>query len=239
MKYITGLYTPRAWFYLLAAAFFRVFQPWRNLRILRTGPIWQGAQEQEVYELIDCYMKGEGEDTPTGYFGKRFGWNHPDPGPVGLFRWRKSRPRWRIGAGFDQVRRFFGDELANPLIDYADKRLQELEDEGFRYTFVELYIFRALHDGVPSNFTEGHTHFLRPYIALFKMERGPSTRVRADGMAYGAPAESLVSVEPDCAVRFTHSWHAGPPLENGQVRFGIVLNARDLAAAELEPERAT
>ena len=43
----------------------------------------------------------------------------------------------------------------------------------------------------------------------------------------------------DCAVRFTHSWHAGPPLENGQVRFGIVLNARDLPAAELEPERAT
>ena len=239
VKYLTGLNSRKAWHYLLAALFFRFFQPWKNLRLIRTGPIWEGEKQDQVYELIDRYMSTGGDCSFSPYFGKRFAWINFGSAPGGLFGRRKARPRWSIGAGFDQVRRFFGDELGEPLIRFTEKRLAEIESEDARYNYVELYIFRALHDGPPANFPTGHSHALTANIALFKMEWGSSTRVRADGMGYGAPVGSLVSVDTDHALRFTHSWHAGPPLKEGEVRFGIVLNARDEPLHSLKPEDAT
>ena len=56
MKYVTGLNSWKAWRYLLSSAFFRLFQPWKNMRLIRTGPIWEGEKQDRVYELIDHYM---------------------------------------------------------------------------------------------------------------------------------------------------------------------------------------
>ncbi len=239
MKYATGLNSFQAWRYLLSSAFFRLFQPWRNQRLIRTGPIWEGEKQDQVYDFIDRYMSEGGDCSFSPYFGRRFAWINTGSAPCGLFGRRKSRPRWDIGEGFEQVTRFFGEELGRPLIDFTAERLEEMHSEGARYNYVELYVFRALPDGLPPNFPDGHSHHLTANIALFKIERGPSTRIREDGMGYRAPPDSLISVDTDHAIRFTHSWHAGPPVPEGEVRFGIVLNARDEPVDTLQPEYAT
>ena len=235
MKYLTGLSSPRAWWMLLGATTLNLTQSWRGMRIIRTGPIWNTQQRRCAYDSIDRYMS---EHPDSGYFGKRFAWK--DPLPVATGRPRQRGSRWEgIGNGIWQVNRFLGDELGEPLVDYTNDRLRELDRDGCRYNFVELYVFRTL-PGTPPNFAGGHSHHLRPYIALFKMESGPSTRVRADGMPYGAPAEFLIGVDTDCAVRFTHSWHAGPDVEvGGEPRFGIVLNARVYGPEQLAEATVT
>ena len=222
MRYLTGLGSPRAWRLFAGASILDLLQPWRRMRVIRTGPIWNRGHQRRVYGIIDGYMR---ENPEAGYFGKRFAWKDPLPGESGRRRPRGSR--WEgVGEGFGQVTGFFGEELGRPLVEYTAARLAELEREGCPCNFIELYVFRTL-PGTPPNFEDGHSHFLRPYVALFKMETGPSTRVRADGMPYGAPPATLVGVGSDCALRFTHSWHAGPHVEaDGEPRFGIVLNAR-------------
>ena len=221
MRYLTGLNSPRAWWLLLGSTLLNLVQSWRRMRIIRTGPIWSPEHQRRVYDFIDRYMN---ENPDAGYFGKRFAWK--DPLPVETGRPRPRGSRWGVGDGIEQVTRFLGEELGRPLVDYTNERLHELDREGCGYNFVELYIFRTL-PGTPPKFEGGHSHYLRPFIALFKIETGPSTLVRADGMPYGAPVESLIGVDTDSAVRFTHSWHAGPHVEaGGDPRFGIVLNAR-------------
>ena len=93
MKYLTGLNSRKAWHYLLAALFFRIFQPWKNLRLIRTGPIWEGEKQDQVYELIDRYMSTGGDCSFSPYFGKRFAWINFDSALCGR---RKARPRWSI-----------------------------------------------------------------------------------------------------------------------------------------------
>ena len=93
LKYLTGLNSPKACHYLLAALFFRLFQPWKNLRSIRTGPIWEGEEQNRVYELIDRYMSTGGDCSISSYFGKRFAWINFESAPGGPFARRKARPR--------------------------------------------------------------------------------------------------------------------------------------------------
>ena len=237
MKYLTGLKSRRSWFSLAAAQYFRIVEPWRALRVTRPLPIWNDEQRPRAYEIVDRYMGPPEEEGGGGYFGKRFAWkDRRAEEPRFFLKWRRREP-WSIGEGFDEVRSFFGNDLAEPLIDFTRRELQILDEEGCPYTLVELYVFRVP-PGLRGNFQEGHSHQFSPFVTLFKMEEGPSTRLRPDGMGYWYPPESLASFDSSHALRFTYTWHAGP-LPTEDVRFGIVLNARVYTGEDLAKQSVT
>ena len=223
MRYLTGLGSPCAWRLFAGAAILDLLQPWRaDARHPHRTDLESRASAPRVRDHRPLHER----EPRGGVFRKAFRLEGPasrqkrPPAPAG------GRAGKGSGRASGQVTRFFGEEFGGPLVEYTAARLGELEREGCPCNFIELYVFRTL-PGTPPNFEGGHSHFLRPYVALFKMETGPSTRVRADGMPYGAPPATLVGVDTDCALRFTHSWHAGPHVEaDGEPRFGIVLNAR-------------
>ena len=110
MRYLTGLRSPRAWRLFAGAAILDLLQPWRRMRVIRTGPIWNPEHQRRVYGIIDRYMR---ENPEAGYFGRRFAWK--DPLPLKAAAGAPGAPAGKgSGRASGRSTRFFGEELGAP-----------------------------------------------------------------------------------------------------------------------------